>query len=85
MGRWGSLVFGFCAGSALTAAAAYLMVARDLERLQKEKKRLEQGQDDGLTTLSRGVSTRSAAAVVAASGEHVGFLTGTWLVGSVVS
>lgn len=37
----GSLLFGFLAGSALTAAAAYVMVASDLERLEKDKKRLE--------------------------------------------
>lgn len=83
MGRTGSLLFGFVAGSALTAAAAYVAIAHDLKRLQKEKRRLEQELEQqrnggtGVTTQSRStalVSTSSAAAV-AAAGEHVGFLT----------
>lgn len=77
-GNTGALFFGFLAGSALTAAAAYLVVSRDLERLAKEKKRLEE--EHGATSgTSRSAGTgplvKSSAAAVAAAGEHVGFLT----------
>ena len=73
---WGSLVFGFVAGSALTAAAAYVVVARDMERLQKEKQRLEEEISMDGSQRSRGLTVgKSAAAAIAASGEHVGFLT----------
>ena len=76
--NFGSIVFGFMAGSIVTATAAYIMVARDMERLKKEKQRLEEeqmmGEESTRSTTSL-IGSRSAAAALAASGEHVGFLT----------
>ena len=83
MGK-GSLFFGFLAGSALTAAAAYVVLGRELERLQKkERKRLlaegDEGNQNRRTLLGEGsqrsVRGVSAVSAVAATGEHVGFLT----------
>lgn len=78
----GSLFFGFLVGSALTAAAAYVYVATDMERLEKEKKRLQAKlEDSGISSRDLSMpskSTRSitsSAAAVVAAGEHVGFLT----------
>jgi len=77
-GNTGALVLGFMAGSALTAAAAYVFVGSDLERLRKkEKKRLEEEATPG-GSLARSAGapvSRSSALAVSAAGEHIGFLS----------
>ena len=79
----GSLLLGFATGSVLTAVAAYIVTARDLERLQKENKRLQDdstllsSEDLEASMRGRGLFSGSSSAVIASSspGEQVGFLT----------
>jgi len=76
-GNTGALVLGFLAGSALTAAAAYVFIDSDLKRLRKEKKLLEEARM-GVDATARSAGSpalKSSALAVSAAGEHVGFLS----------